>query len=362
MQNTIYINGRFLTVALNGIRRTAYELVYALDELIERGGVDSNRYKFIILYSGEIKNQIVLKHIQIIRRGILKGNLWEQFELPIYSFGSLLVSMCTISTLFKRKQVIIVHDASVFVNPQYFSSAFRAWYKFAVPLLGKLARHIITVSEFSKNELVKYAGFDDAKITVIYNAGEHIKRFGEPDDTFIAKIEQFKPYCLAVSSLAVNKNFNGLGKALNKITDLHHHMLIAGSKLTVLQENGQEDNMIYLGYVSNEELQYLYRNASLFIFPSFYEGFGIPPLEAMALGCPVIASDTTAMPEILGNASAYFNPYDATDMSVKIDLLLKNNDELTKLKNAGYRQSQAFNWTDSALRMYNILTSYSERK
>jgi glycosyltransferase involved in cell wall biosynthesis len=359
MQRKIYINGRFLTVPLNGIRRTAYELTRALDRLIDEDDDISNRYKFFIIYSGEIETPIKLKHIEVLKRGVLKGTLWEQIELPIYSFGGLLVSMCTISTLFKRSQVIIVHDASIFVNPQYFSFTFRMWYRLAVPILGKLARHIITVSDFSKKELVKYGDFNEEKTTVIYNAAEHIKDFDQPDNLFIAKIGRYKPYCLAVGSLAVNKNFQGLSKAIKEIKILNHQILIAGSKLSVLESDHQADNLNYLGYVTNAELKYLYSNASLFIFPSFYEGFGIPPLEAMSLGCPVIASNTAAIPEILGDACVYFDPHDPVDMAVKIELLLNDQSKLNELKKTGYVQSRLFSWTNSARRLFKIIAKHS---
>src|SRR4051812_20778442 len=114
----IYINGRFLTQTLTGVQRTAFELVTALDKLI--GEQQAGTHEYSLIYSGVMVNKITLNHIKLAKKGFLKGNLWEQFELPFYTRDGLLVSLCTISTLFKRKQFVMIHDASVFVNPQFF--------------------------------------------------------------------------------------------------------------------------------------------------------------------------------------------------------------------------------------------------
>jgi glycosyltransferase involved in cell wall biosynthesis len=356
----VFFNGRFLTASLSGVQRTAFEMVKAFDELIGRGIIGTEKTSFFLIYSGVIINPIELKHIHLLRRGVLKGNLWEQLELPIYTAGCLLVSLCTISTIFKTKQVVMVHDASVLVNPGYFSFSFKTWYRFAVPLLGKLSRHVITVSEFSKRELISYGGFDEKKITVIYNAAEHVLKTGEPDDAFRNKINNYKPYYLAVSSLGANKNFKGLSKAIEKMEFSKFNMLIAGGKLDALKYSFPDDHVNYLGYVSDAELKYLYRNASLFIFPSFYEGFGLPPLEAMALGCPVIASSTSSIPEILGDACDYFNPHDEADMALKIDRLIHNVECLNVLQERGYKRAALFSWEKSALKLSAIIDQYSE--
>ncbi len=356
MSKIIYLNGRFLTQKITGVQRTAFELVKALDVLIDQGKINGNLYKFNLIYSGEIINTIHLKHIQILKKGLLKGNLWEQFELPFYTFNSLLVSMCTVSTLFKRKQIVIIHDASTLVNPTFFPLALKLWYGIALPALGKVARHIVTVSKFSKNELVKHAGIRPEKITVIYNAPEHILNYGEPDETFQNKIKSLKPYCLAVSSLGANKNFNGLSEAISKIDFKQYHMLVAGGNISTLQHAAPKNhNITYLGYVSDQQLKYLYSNASLFIFPSFYEGFGIPPLEAMISGCPVLSSNTSSLPEILEDACAYCNPADSDGIASSIEKLIDNTSALEILRSKGIRQAAKYNWLKSATELFTII-------
>ncbi|MBE9584300.1 glycosyltransferase family 4 protein [Mucilaginibacter sp. JRF] len=358
MKRTIYLNGRFLTVPLNGIRRTAFELIKALDDLLDSGAIDKDKYTLEILYSGEIANPVELKHIKLTKRGILKGNLWEQLELPLYTAGKMLINFCTIAPLLKSNQISVIHDASVLINPQYFSPAFSKWYNFAVPLINKRAKHVVTVSEFSKQELHKTLKPARRDMTVMYNAGEHILDYEKPSQEFIDKVEKHKPYCLSVGSLAFHKNFQGLSKAL-KIADItSHNVLIAGGKLATLETSEAKDNLVYLGYVTDAELKHLYANADLFIFPSLYEGFGIPPLEAMNLGCPVIASNAASMPEVIADAGAYFDPTNVNDMAAKIKGLLNNATRLQELKQAGYDRAAYFNWHKSAGILFNAVAKY----
>jgi glycosyltransferase involved in cell wall biosynthesis len=351
----IIINGRFLTGPQTGVQRTAREMVIALDELIDMDIIDRNCLEFTILYTGELRQPIALKHILIKQHGFLKGNLWEQLELPIYSFGHLLINMCSIAPLLKRKQIVFIHDVSFLVNKEFFSKRFRSWYTIAIPLLGRFSKHIVTVSQFSKNELIKHVGIRPEKITVIYNAAEHLLRFEEPDESFIDKISILRPFCLAVSSLGANKNFQGLAKAMKGMAMGKYKLLIAGGGVAALNNILPSEDAIYLGYVSDQELVHLYRNASLFIFPSFYEGFGIPPLEAMLFGCPVIASYTSSLPEVLGDACAYLDPHNPAAMRKSIYQLINEPQRLDRLREKGHRQVANYNWQKSATQLYDLI-------
>jgi glycosyltransferase involved in cell wall biosynthesis len=353
-----YINGRFLTRPLTGVERTAYELVLALDKLL--ADQPGTTYQYILIYSGMLCNPIALKRIQLVKKGVFTGNLWEQLELPFYTGGSLLISMCTISSLFKRKQLLTVHDASFMAQPQFFPSAVRNWYKLAIPFLGRRIRKLITVSAFSKAELIKYFGFKEEHVVVIYNAADHLLRFNEPSDHFRKKINALKPYVLAVSSMSANKNFRGLSKEVEQINFKGHRMLIAGGIIPTLKQVSLPGGVNYLGYVSNEELRYLYANASLFVFPSFYEGFGIPPLEAMIAGSPVLASNTSSMPEVLNDACEYFDPYNEGDLAAKIQLLLDDEDRLRSLTMRGQRQAALYSWQHSAKKLHLLIEKYAD--
>jgi glycosyltransferase involved in cell wall biosynthesis len=355
----IYLNGRFLTQSLTGVQRTAYEVVIALDGLIEEGVIDKQQYRFILIYPGKPDHLPKLKHIELLNKGVLKGNLWEQLELPVYTAGSLLVSMCTISSLLKRKQIVVVHDASFMVNPQFFSKLFRTWYRFAIPWLAKASRHMITVSEFSRQELIKHIKVATNKISVIPNAADHLLKVDSPEQVFRSKVDALKPFCLSVSSLSANKNFKGLSEAIDKIEFKVFKMVVAGGVSSTLSAAKPSESIHYLGYVKNEELKYLYSNASLFIFPSFYEGFGIPPIEAMICGCPVLASKTSSLPEVLGDAAEYCDPHDINDMAEKIKSLLNDPGKLEAMTAKGLQKASEYSWKKTALKFYEIITRHS---
>lgn len=358
MSKKIFINGRFLSQRITGVQRTAYELIRALDLLIEANAIDKS-VEYIIIHPKLEKETIVLRNIRTIEKGRLKGNLWEQFELPFYTRGSMLVSLCMVSTLLKRNQIVIIHDASVFVNPQFFSFSFRTWYKAALTILGKLAKHILTVSEFSKSELIKHAKIKASKISVLPNAGDHILNFGDAAEEFKKKINNYKPFLLAVSSLGANKNFKGLSQAVSKTELGSYRMVIAGGVSKSLSIEKEETAVTYLGYVSDSELKYLYSQASLFIFPSFYEGFGIPPLEAMTMKCPVLASNTSSLPEVLGDACEYCNPFDVNDIAAKIKGLIDDTMKAEPLSQKGFLRSLNYRWKNSAIRFDELVKGLS---
>lgn len=359
MKKKIYFNGRFLTQSITGVQRTAYELLLSIDDLLDSDKIFTNKYQFILIYSGTLLNPIQLRNIKIEKRGFLTGNLWEQLLLPYYTWGNLLISMCMVSSLIKRKQIVIVHDASFKVNPQFFSFTFRTWYKFAISTLGKVARHIVTVSKFSRQELITKVGITANKISVIYNAADHMNRFGEADETFKKRIDKLKPFCLAVSSLSLNKNFTTLTKAFEKINFLNYNMVIAGGISNSLRKTELNKSIEYVGYVTNEQLKYLYSNATLFIFPSLYEGFGIPPLEAMICGCPVISSNTSSLPEVLGEGSQYFNPRNVDEIARAIEDILRDKETLNSLRAAGFLQVHKYSWNKSASQLFNLIMKYA---
>ena len=358
MRKKVFLNGRFLTQPVTGVQRYAYEIVMGLDDLIEKGEIKKDEFDFVLIYSGKIHNPIQLKNISLFKKGILKGNLWEQLEMPLYTFNRLLINMCTIAPLLKRKQFVVVHDASFVVNPQYFTFLFRTWYKIAISILGQTARQILTVSQFSKQELIKHLRINENKISVINSSADHMKKIQEPGTAFKQKIDTLKPYCLAVSSLSANKNFKSLSNAFGKIEFQNYKMLIAGGTSRSLQHAAPSKAVNYIGYVSDEELKYLYSNASLFIFPSFYEGFGLPPVEAMYLGCPVVASNTSSIPEVLGDACEYFNPHDENDIAGKIQECIENEGKLNNLKQKGFINAKKYTWENNTIKMFKLIKQF----
>ena len=301
----IYINGRFLTQRITGVQRYALEITRTLDSLISD---DKNlqKHEYIVIAPKKVLYSIKLKNIQVVQKGVLKGHLWEQLELPIYSHDGFLMNFCNCAPLLKRNQTVAIYDAAVSAMPQSFSWLFRTWYRIMFFCLGQTARQIFTCSEFSKKELHRYFSIPLNKTHVIYPGIEHIKRL-KADESIISRANlKDTKYVLAVSSMNPSKNFPLVLDVARLMPDVEF-IIAGGSNEKVFKSAGLDvpQNARLIGYVSDEELMALYRHASVFVYPSLYEGFGIPPLEAMMCCCLSIVSDIEVFHEVYGDSVEY---------------------------------------------------------
>lgn len=342
----IFINGRFLTQAVTGVQRYAREVVKGLDGLLEEKKLKSD-YEFIILTPRTEIDKIHLRNIAVRPIGFLKGHLWEQIELPLFVRQHALINLCNLGPAFKSNQLITVHDASVYLKGNHFSRLFRTWYKIIFRLELGSARRIVTVSRFSRDELIKYTHVRPEKLKVIYEGHEHILRC-KPDNRILAKNKLLsRPYVLAVSSIDPRKNFENIIKAMEYLKGRKYDIVIAGGtnpRIFNVKDFLRNNDVKYLGYVSDEELRALYEHAFCFLYPSIYEGFGLPPVEAMALQCPVIVSDKASLPEICGRAAVYCDPYAPSDIADKVTILFEDSKIREYCKTEGLKRADAFSW------------------
>ena len=312
----IVINGRFLTQQITGVQRVAHELVREMDNLIKEKSIE-----VVVLAPKNIIFENLYKNIKIKKVGFLKGHLWEQLELPFYTLKEkgILLNLCNTAPIINTG-IVDIHDISFRVNPQFFSKKFSWYYRVLIWILVRTSKKIITVSEFSKQEIIKYYKVPKEKIEVIYNSWEHILRI-EEDITILKRFNlEKKNFYLGVSSIAPNKNFKYIVE-LAKLYPEKRFVIVGKKNLKVFGKLGIEnlENIVWCGYVSDEELKALYMTCKGFIYPSFYEGFGLPPLEAMGCGCEeVYVSNTSCLPEIFEDSVVYLNPY-------KVEKILKNS-------------------------------------
>lgn len=231
-----------------------------------------------------------------------------------------------IPIFYKGKLLVTIHDVFHLAMPQFVNGLHKKLYaKFMFEIVKRKSSKIICVSNFSASELKKYIGVDDSKIIVVH--------VGVDQDFFKVSIDESvhdKPYLLYVGNVKPHKNLSNLIRAFLNIKDkINYDLIIVGKKegfITgdckveeLIKEN--ENRIIFTGYVSDDKLKQYYKQAKLFIFPSLYEGFGSPPLEALSAGIPVIASDIPAVKEVCANMVNYFNPYDINDIG---SVILKN--------------------------------------
>lgn len=347
----ILINGRFLARRQTGVDRFAYELLHALDKMLvaEHPRLSDIKIEVLVPPKGDFVSTS-FRNIEVRRVGVFSGTLWEQLDLPRFCGGNLLVSLCNTAPLFRRKQIVVVHDAAPVQVPQAYGRAFRLWYRLMVPWLGRWSRSIFTVSSFSKVSLENSYGLDGGKISVLSESGEHILKIIS-DTSILERKGITRPFVLAVGSLSPHKNFSLVVKAVGMLPDAEFDLVVAGgADPRIFSGSGQilPDCVRYLGYVSDAELRALYEAADCFVFPSLYEGFGLPPLEAMSLGCPVISSDAASLPEVCGDAAVYIDPDDATALAKTLKRVMGDAELRSRMAQSGRNRAAIFTWSNAA--------------
>lgn len=354
---SVFINGRFLTQRTTGVQRYAVQTLLALDHLL--GESSENVPSFTVLAPvGTTAPR--LRTIRFRTVGPLRGNAWEQLTLPVAARGGLLLSFAPTGPILKRNQLVTIHDAAVRVVPDAFSVAFRTWYSVLMPALVRRTQRVMTVSEFSRGELVRHFGADPSRTLVTGEGWQHALE-PESDPSVLAAHGLKKGrYVLAVSSPARHKNFAVILRAARHLRDPDVDVVVAGaidnSVFGASALDGSE-RCKRVGYVDDRQLRALYENAGCFIYPSLYEGFGIPPLEAMALGCPVLAARSAALPEVCGEAALYFDPEDERGLARLIETVLSDARQRESLASHAAARLSAYSWKACAQRHLSAVCS-----
>ena len=335
----IIINGRFLTQRMTGVQRFAYEICRALRQI----GVN-----YVIVAPSDIAPDYAIDDWPVEKIGGRGSHFWEQVTLPCYMQrhhkGLPLLNLTGLSPICYSNTVMTIHDVFYLLRPRAYAWVYTLFYRIMTPWAARRAKKIITVSQFSKHEIMRYYGIADNKITVVYNAA----RKPVP-----APRKKTQPYLLAVGSLMPRKNIQRLLEAYSTMPDADFDLYIAGSAETSfadaeLDSYAHTKGVRWLGHVSPQELNTLYRNAVAYINPSLYEGFGIPLLEAMVQGCPVLASDIPVFHEVCEDAACYFNPMKSEEMQFAMRTIMHDETLRQQLIQAGQQRSRLFSWEASA--------------
>lgn len=354
----VVINGRFLSQPVTGVQRFAREVVRALDDLIEHEEIDRRKYQFSIAIPSGFEPDLLPLHIPVRVVGMGRGQLWEQSSLALHEPAALLLCLGNLGPLFRNHQVVVLHDASVFAVPSAYSFAFRNWYRINIRRLGRCARRVITPSRFSATELAYYADISADKFTVVHLGADHLDTV-EPDVTVFARHQIQEPYILAVSSEAPHKNLGALVHALPLLrqTVPHLDVVSVGGTFPAIFA-GQKDlskQIRRIGYTRDAELKALYQRARCFVYPSWYEGFGLPPLEAMRAGCPVVVSRAASLPEICADGALYFEPNNPATLASAASRLILDAGLRESMRAAGQRRAAEFSWRNTARQLFAVL-------
>ena len=318
----VVVNGRFLARRVTGVERYGREILRYMGS---NSRVESTR-----------------------RQGGI-GHAWEQFVLPIKLNGNtILWSPANTGPLVIGDQVLTIHDLSPLEHPEWFRGSFSAWYRLFLPILAKRVRKVFAPSEYVKQKVIRHFGIENVTVTPngvdpsVFHPDAKQKEFDLP-----------KCYILFVGSLEPRKNLDHLLRVWNEIkNDFKETGLIivgvSGYVFRSLNLPHEVERVRFLGYVEDETLAGLYANATLFVLPSQDEGFGLPALEAMASGTPVIVSDGGALPEIVDEAGLIFCLSNPVGLKNALKECLSNAKLRLELKEKGLVRAQQFSWKTTA--------------
>jgi glycosyltransferase involved in cell wall biosynthesis len=344
------INGRFLTQRTTGVQRYAYEIVAALDELLSERGEIARQLQMRLVLPPGVKVRPVLAKIGICQTSFGSGHAWDQLVLPFYTRSGVL-SLGNFGPIFARNHIACIHDANTFIEPESYSRAFGLAYRTLLPLLGKQASRIATVSEFSADMLVKYGVCRREKIFIAPNGHEHALRW-DASRAQIPLINALKrPYVLLLGSSAKHKNVDVILKQAQGLDAAGIDIVVVGAASSIFAANEpafQRSNIHHAGYVGEDDLAAFYEGAICLVFPSKTEGFGIPPLEAMTRGCPVISSNSASLVEVGGDAVIYVDPDHSDDWRDAVIGLSGNRGLRATMAAEGRKRAALFSWKRSA--------------
>ncbi len=369
----IGINGRFLAAKRTGVQRAAYNLVKTILK------IDRENEYFIFTSREQLDNQdFKYPNVKIIASDLQEGrnfrnHLWEQFRLPRLAKEmdvDILHSPANIAPLlYNGASIINVHDLCFVVNPNWYRFTFRTLYRLLIPRLAKRADKIITNSNNSKNDLLQFCKISSDKVNLVYWAVDDLF-LDQKEDDFNLNIQD--KYILYVGSLEPRKNIGNLLAAYEHMRKNHpeltHKLVLIGGESPLFKEvqlkvRSYKDDVIFMGFVSDIILKQYYRRADLLVYPSLYEGFGLPPLEAMASGTPVVTSTTSSIPEVVGQAAIKVSPHDVTGISQAISQVLLDPQLRKSLREKGQERVHCFNWYRVARHTINIYYEvYQKRK
>lgn len=366
MKPKVIIDGLSLLSPLTGVGRYNYEIASRLEEFKQL-----DLTYFYGYYSKQLLQTHQNKRLKNLKSFIKKIPLAKKITRKIIMLLSKFYTktydiywqpnFIPLEEVKAKKVITSVHDFSSIIHKEFHPKERVEYFEKYFFKNIKRSDILICFSQFTKNEILQYFDFEENQIEVIPHGVKN--DFLKTYDDLTLNFEIPKKFILTVGSIEPRKNLIGLLKAYNMLDEnlkKEYKLVLVGFKGWENREimeliNKNKTNIHYLGFVTDEELAKVYNLASLFVFPSFYEGFGLPPLEAMACGTPVVTSNLTSLPEVCEDAVLYCNPHNEIDIKEKMEKILKDKTLQKDLSIKGKKQAQKFSWEKSALAHLDIL-------
>lgn len=345
-----YINGRFLGQPVSGVQRYGRELIAALDAILSTQRQPAEAWSIVV--PEPVADGLSYRNIAVkVLPSRLSGHLWEQGPLAFATRDGVLINLTNTGAVWRRNQISVIHDMSVYRNPEYFSRTYGRWHRLLGRCLARQAQ-LVTVSAFSRGEMADIFRMDPADIPIIRNGCDHMLDTPETFDAHERLGLAQSPYFVVLGNQNRNKNVAAAIAAIGHVPQARL-VIIGGARNHVFGSSERHDDgagrVHYAGRLDDSEVGGLLRKSAGLVFPSFYEGFGIPPLEALAKDCPVLASDIPPVREVCGDAAVYFDPHDPLALAERMrETLGESPDARRERLRRGRERLGNLRWSTSA--------------
>jgi glycosyltransferase involved in cell wall biosynthesis len=352
------INGKFLGAKPTGVHRVAEQLIHQLG---------LRRSKLADLFA-DAPGIIAPANVQdnsdvsfaIARGGLLRGQLWEQLDLPRLARGDLLLNLCNLGPMASRAAITMIHDAQVFITPDSYSRGFANWYRTVLPVIGRRHARILAVSEFSASQLVRFGVAKPEHISVIPNGADHLLAH-EARPEIIGRLQlDPRAFVIALANVQAHKNVGLLLKAFADPALAAIKLVLVGAATPQQFEalgHSVPPNAVFAGRIDDGEFRALLEQALCVAFPSTTEGFGLPPLEGMTVGCPAVLAPCGALPEVGGEAAIFAAADDPGQWVRVIHKLASEPDYWERYSRAGRERSGLFTWDRAGEKLVEAIRS-----
>jgi glycosyltransferase involved in cell wall biosynthesis len=357
---TICINGKFTAQRTTGVQRVARQLVLALDRLLQEEP-GPHRWRLLHPPQGDVP-RLAQVQPQPVGSARLPLHAWEQGALPWAARGlGGIVNLAGAAPLLPRARLLTIHDAAVWEQAGAYTGAFVRWYRFLFKRQARRGAGLLTVSATSRERLARHLHVAAERFTVVANGVDHLDAV-VPDDTVLDRHGlRGKRFLLAVGRAGAHKNIDRLCQAFSGLVDTHGAALadvvlaiVGGGPGAVFAAGDapiRHARIVEIPPLTDAPLKALYLKAVALVHPSLYEGFGLPPLEAMRCGCPTLVAHATSLPEVCGDAALYFDPTDTAAIARALEQVLQEGALRQRLIAAGHAQAARYTWARAAAQL-----------